>query len=89
MSTLNRLQILQQYRNILKSSKLFQEIGIRKYIERIAREDFRKFKNLKEKSKIEEAFKRGQEKLEVVKRQGKISSLYITKPSIIELNPKL
>jgi LYR motif-containing protein 4 len=85
----NKLQILQQYRNILKSSKLFQEIGIRKYIERITREDYRKFKNLKENSKIEEFFQKGEKQLELVRRQGKISSLYITKPSVIELNPKL
>jgi LYR motif-containing protein 4 len=85
----NKLQILQQYRNILKSSKLFQEIGIRKYIERITREDYRKFKNLKENSKIEELYQKGEKQLELVRRQGKISSLYITKPSVIELNPKL
>jgi len=85
----NKFQILVQYRNYLKYSKLFKELGIKKYVQRIAKEDFRKNKNIKEEKEIEKLFEIGEEKLKIVKRQGTISSLYETKPSILELNPKI
>eukprot|EP01080_Neovahlkampfia_damariscottae_P000369 gene369-6783_t len=84
----DKFQILRQYRSYLKYSKLFKELGVKKYIQRIVKQDFRKYKNTNQEREIEKLYKSGEEKLEIVKRQGTISSLYQTKPSILE-SPKL
>lgn len=76
-------EVLQLYRNILKKAKVFQDYNMRSYIERCAKEDFHKYKFEKDQDKIKKLIEKAKENLSLIERQGTISKLYNSKPSII------
>ncbi|XP_014606016.1 PREDICTED: protein bcn92-like [Polistes canadensis] len=81
-----RNQILNLYRNLIRESKKWNTYNFRMYALRKVRHEFQQNKTLQDKIEIEQFYQKGQEALEVIKRQVIIGNLYSTRPLIIETN---
>lgn len=76
-------EVIKLYRTFLKKAKLFKDYNMRSYIERCVKEDFHKYKNEKNPETLEKLLEKAKENLAIIERQGIISQLYQSKPSII------
>ncbi|XP_015172751.1 PREDICTED: protein bcn92 [Polistes dominula] len=81
-----RNQILNLYRNLIRESKKWNTYNFRMYALRKIRQEFQQNKTLQDEKEIEQFFQKGQEALELIKRQVIIGNLYGTRPLIIETN---
>ncbi|XP_035725163.1 protein bcn92-like [Vespa mandarinia] len=79
-----RNKILNLYRNLIRESKKWNAYNFRMYALRKVRYEFQQNKTLQDKREIEQCFQKGQEALEIIKRQVIIGHLYGTRPLIIE-----
>ena len=80
----SRNSILSLYRNLIRESKKWDSYNYRMYALRKIRYEFEENKALRDKEKIDERCRHGQEALQVIKRQVIIGNLYSTRPLIIE-----
>ncbi|XP_076629413.1 LYR motif-containing protein bcn92 [Colletes latitarsis] len=84
----SRNVILNLYRSLIRESKKWNSYNYRMYALRKIRHEFQENKALRDRERINEEYKKGQEVLEVIKRQVTIGNLYATKPLIIETMKK-
>ncbi|KZC09067.1 Protein bcn92 [Dufourea novaeangliae] len=80
----SRDAVLKLYRNLIRESKKWNSYNYRMYTLRKVRHEFEQNKTLKDSQTITERYKKGEEALELIKRQVVIANLYTTKPLIIE-----
>ncbi len=69
-------EAVQLYRSLLRSSRKFTQYNFREYFLRRTREDFRAHKAETDPAKISNLLQRGKQELEVIDRQGTLSSLF-------------
>ncbi|KAL2722137.1 protein bcn92 [Vespula maculifrons] len=77
-------KILNLYRNLIRECKKWNSYNFRMYALRKVRYEFQQNKTLQDEKEIQQCFKKGQEALEMIKRQVIIGHLYATRPLIIE-----
>ncbi|XP_043263927.1 LYR motif-containing protein 4 [Colletes gigas] len=80
----SRNVILNLYRSLIRESKKWSAYNYRMYALRKIRHEFQENKALQDRERINEQYEKGQEMLEVIKRQVTIGNFYATKPLIIE-----
>jgi hypothetical protein len=66
----------------------FVDYNFRKYVHRIAKEDFRKYANERDPKIIQVLYERGVEQLGVVQRQAINNQMYARKLNVIDLRSK-
>jgi len=72
----HRARAIGLYRQLLRAAKGFTNYNFREYAQRIVREDFRSQLKLADAAEVEKAHLRGQEQLQMLRRQATISQLY-------------
>ncbi|KAM0735704.1 LYR motif-containing protein 4 [Formica fusca] len=85
----NRSAILNLYRNLIQESKKWSSYNYRMYALRKIRYEFKENKMLTDKEQIRQCYAKGQETLDMIKRQVILGSLYNTRPLVIETKSKL
>ncbi|XP_032665941.1 LYR motif-containing protein 4 [Odontomachus brunneus] len=80
----SRHMILSLYRNLIRESKKWSSYNYRMYALRKVRHEFKESKTLQDEEKIKQCYAKGQETLNLIKRQVILSNLYGTRPLIIE-----
>ncbi|KAF9549005.1 LYR motif-containing protein 4 [Mortierella hygrophila] len=83
----HRSQVLTLYKDLLHHSSKFAAYNFRDYAVRRTRDAFHAAKNETDPAKIEALIHKGEQQLEVVKRQSLISQLYSGEKLVVE-NPK-
>jgi hypothetical protein len=83
-----KTQVLSLYRQILRGGSHFVDYNFRKYVHRIAKEDFRKYANERDPKIIQVLYERGVEQLGVVQRQAINNQMYARKLNVIDLRSK-
>ncbi|KAH0951047.1 hypothetical protein HN011_011061 [Eciton burchellii] len=86
---LSRDVILSLYRSLIRESKKWNLYNYRMYALRKVRYEFKENKGLYDKEKVKQCYEKGEEALALIKRQVIMSSLYSTRPLIIETKNKL
>ena len=81
---MNNQVVIALYRSFLQNARKFQNYNFREYARRKIKYEFQKGKALKEEAAIQRLYREGQEKLELLRRQVIISSLYPEEMSVIE-----
>ncbi|KAJ3042858.1 hypothetical protein HDV00_006419 [Rhizophlyctis rosea] len=71
-----RTEVLDLYRSILRSSRLFETYNYREYVRRRAHDAFRAHKDESDPGRIAELVAKGKKDLEVVRRQGWINKQF-------------
>lgn len=77
--------VLKLYRSLLKEGRKWHAYNFREYILRTTRESFRRFKDETDSQKINALISKGQEDLEIVKRQGIIQNAYTRDKLVLEI----
>lgn len=73
------------YREILRNSVKFT-YNFREYIKRRARDSFRENQHERDEDKIKHLIQKGQQELEVIKRQALLNQFYHMKSLVVEKN---
>lgn len=84
----SRNMILNLYRNLIRESKKWSSYNYRMYALRKIRHEFKENKTLQDKEKVKQCYAKGQEILDLIKRQVILSDLYGSRPLIIETRDK-
>lgn len=82
--THSKAQVLSLYKQLIKESRKFANYNYREYSLRKIRDTFRANKDVTSAETIEELVKKGEENLDLIKRQVTINQMYKTKPVILE-----
>ncbi|EZA51037.1 hypothetical protein DMN91_003107 [Ooceraea biroi] len=85
----SRDAILSLYRNLIRESKKWDSYNYRMYALRKIQHEFKENRQLGDKEKVKQCYKKGEEALTIIKRQVTLGSLYSTRPLIIETKSKL
>mmetsp|Transcript_16214 Transcript_16214/g.32848 ORF Transcript_16214/g.32848 Transcript_16214/m.32848 type:complete len:88 (-) Transcript_16214:307-570(-) len=79
-----RSAALSLYRQMLREGKHFKDYNFREYILRRVRTQFHKKQNMKDPEEIAELVRKGQDSLEVIRRQRMIDNMYSKGANIME-----
>lgn len=77
-------RVLALYKKLLRESAKFSGYNYRSYAQRRIKDAFREHKHETDQSKIDSLIQKGQENLEIIKRQVVISQLYKEPKLVIE-----
>ena len=72
----NRTDTLRLFKDMLRASQQFTNYNFREYAMRMVRERFRESRTLSSAADITQAYQEGRVNLEMLRRQGSISSMF-------------
>ena len=81
---MSRQQILQLYRQLLKSSRLYASYNYREYVYRRTRDAFHANASISDPRRIDQLYAKGLESLKISQRQGWINSQFALNRLIVE-----
>jgi len=84
MAASSKRQVLSLFKQLLKEGHRVTDYNVRNYALRRTRDAFKEYKTVENPSEIEELIIRGQNNLDVLKRQATISQLFGSGKLIIE-----
>lgn len=68
--------MLRLYRDLLRAGRSYPEYNIRKYIERVVKDDFRDHALTKDKAAVDQLITKAEEELSVIRRMSMVQSMY-------------
>lgn len=80
----NKTRILGLYKQLIRESSKFSSYNFREYAKRRVKHEFEENKNVTDSKRLQELVRKGEQNLDLIKRQAIISRLYAVEKTVIE-----